>query len=36
LGTPQKVTTTVGAVVWTAIYDSFGSLWVRGRATLSN
>jgi RHS repeat-associated protein len=26
LGTPQKITTTTGAVVWTAIYDSFGSL----------
>jgi RHS repeat-associated protein len=26
LGTPQKITTTTGAVVWTAIYDSFGNL----------
>jgi RHS repeat-associated protein len=26
LGTPQKVTTTVGAVAWAGIYSSFGSL----------
>lgn len=35
LGTPQKITTTSGAVVWSAVYDSFGNCQI-GTETITN
>ncbi len=36
LGTPQKMTSANGAVVWSATYGSFGKATVDGAATVTN
>ncbi len=36
LGTPQKVVSTSGAVVWSAIYDSFGKCQVQVETIVNN
>ena len=36
LGTPQKMTTASGAVVWSATYDAFGKATVDGSSTVTN
>ncbi|MBW1928939.1 MAG: RHS domain-containing protein [Deltaproteobacteria bacterium] len=36
LGTPQKIVTTSGAVVWSAIYDSFGNCHISTETITNN
>jgi uncharacterized protein RhaS with RHS repeats len=36
LGTPQKLTTISGAIVWSATYDAFGKATVEGSSTVTN
>jgi len=35
-GRPQKIVTTSGAVVWSAVYDSFGNCQVDASSTITN
>ncbi len=36
LGTPQKITSANGAMIWSATYSSFGKATVEGSATVTN